>query len=1099
MRTLFTQKMNNKWQKVVHSDVRQSITKKILATVLAIAVAFAISIIIACSVCHTWGRFGQVIQTIFVSGFKKQYHNTLFSNMGILIVGGLAFIFAYKAGLFNIGISGQMVAGGTAATLMCHLAKITPGLNQVLIVLVSMGIGALVAAIIGALKAYLRVNEVVSSIMFNWIIYFMSILILSSITTIPHDAANMFTDAPADNLLLRIGGNSWIPLIIISAILVVLVAIILNFTVFGRKQKVTGLSNTGALAAGYKVKANMIASMAISGAISGILGVMVYCGFSPYMPINAASKVIPPEGFNGISVGLISMCSPFASIPISLFFSMIKTSVSELQIIGVDNHIADVVYGVVVYGAAAIALFLNLKPYWLTLEVFKGKNYSKIRHERNMTNIELLSLSSDQCAILKKYYVYYQKSANPKSTLKLSPFIRLKMWLANIRYKQVEKKAQRNVKRNTTTDLYSYKPYFKQEMAHIIKHNGVLVVDKDHSKHGGWYIKVNDQVLHSPTLKQKIEEETGTRCNAELVRQLHKVNDAFKAKPFNDKQIRLIPLLAYLQNVRTGLKYRDQISKENKLAYFTFQQTKMQAESIGLDEIQSRRQYKFAHTAYFKAYQKTYDIVKKHYDTMTKTFTKNRQLNIYGIRFNSKHLEDLYIRFLKEEIATIAHLVNCPLTHAQLTSINSLLMRKSNLEREIKNDQDEATECRALSKKYLDKAAKFNENIISAKKDVVDTNDKIALIVAKARYDEQQNAQEEVDKIDISNAKVDIQLKKIAKEQERKELKELKAIKIAKYKEAQAKLKAEKQEKARLEKQKDLIFKAKIAEEKARQEQVRKDQEYAQRMEQKLAAKKQRAEAKAQVKAEKQRIKAEKKEQKRLALIEKQRLMAQRAAQLEKERQERELQRQILAEQREAERIQREKEAREAEKILQKQKAAQEKKEALARARQEAKEEKARKLREAKEAEQARKAEQERKLQEALEKERKEQEQKAKLAKKKEEAKLKKQKKLAKKKAKHEAKVEKRKQKRLHQQKAAAKKAKAQARKEQLAKAKRQKALAAQEKAEARKQALKEAKAEAKYRKKLKTPIVSRWEKIHQKKLAKEARKEAKANKKGGK
>ena len=56
-------------------------------------------------------------------------------NMSILIVGGLAFISAYRAGLFNIGISGQMVAGGTAATLICHLAKITPGVNQVIILI----------------------------------------------------------------------------------------------------------------------------------------------------------------------------------------------------------------------------------------------------------------------------------------------------------------------------------------------------------------------------------------------------------------------------------------------------------------------------------------------------------------------------------------------------------------------------------------------------------------------------------------------------------------------------------------------------------------------------------------------------------------------------------------------------------------------------------------------------------------------------------------------------------------------------------------------------------------------------------------------------
>ncbi len=190
----------------------------------------------------------------------------------------------------------------------------------------------------------------------------MSILTLSMLP-IARDSSNLNTLAPNDNLLLRMDGFSWVPLVILSVIAILFVAVILNYTVLGRKQRVTGLSNSGALAAGYNVKANLIASMAISGAISGILGVMLYCGFAPNMPVTAAAKAIPQEGFNGISVGLISMCNPFAAVPVSLFFSMVKTSVSDLQSLGIDNHIADVVFGIVVYGAAAITLFLNIKPY----------------------------------------------------------------------------------------------------------------------------------------------------------------------------------------------------------------------------------------------------------------------------------------------------------------------------------------------------------------------------------------------------------------------------------------------------------------------------------------------------------------------------------------------------------------------------------------------------------------------------------------------------------------------------------------------------------------------------------------------------------------
>jgi len=435
-------KRNPKWalfaKKTALSDVRQSRTKKILSSIFAIFCALVLALIIACSICKAWPKLGAILNTIFTSGFKSTNINQLFSTMSVMLVAGLAFIFAYKAGLFNIGISGQMLMGGTVGTIVCHLGKLAPGANQVVVLLVSMLSGAAVAALVGVLKAFLNVNEVVSSIMLNWIIYFLTILLLASLVNaglIAKDTSGMNTNAPANALLFRIGTESYGPLLIIAAILVIVVAVVLNYTVFGKKQKVVGLSRTGALAVGYNVQLNMIASMAISGAISGILGAMLYCGYSPQMAITASAKAIPQEGFNGISIGLIAMCSPVAAIPASLFFSMVQTSVAPLQSLGIDNHIAQVVFGIVVYGAAAISLFLHLKPYWLTLHIFKGKNYSKIKHEQNMTDIALIEIANDHNASLKKYYQYSAKKSKIRSTLKPTFGMRVKIWWASVRYK----------------------------------------------------------------------------------------------------------------------------------------------------------------------------------------------------------------------------------------------------------------------------------------------------------------------------------------------------------------------------------------------------------------------------------------------------------------------------------------------------------------------------------------------------------------------------------------------------------------------------------------------------------------------------------------
>ncbi|XQP55240.1 MAG: ABC transporter permease [Mycoplasmoidaceae bacterium] len=713
-KTVFQMKLHNKWQKFMHSDVRQSTTKKILATVCSILLAFFIALVIACSVCGTWKSFGKIFSTIFTSGFQNEtFFNSLLSNMAILIVGGLSFIAAYKAGLFNIGISGQMVAGATGATIICHLSKLGTGANQFVIVLVSMLLGALFASLVGAMKAFLRINEVVSSIMLNWIIYFMSILTLSSLP-IPTDTSQLNTLAPDDSLLLRMDGQSWIPLLILAGITIIFVAVILNLTVFGKKQKVVGLSNTGALAAGYNVKANQIASMAISGAIAGILGVMLYCGYSPNMPVTAAAKVIPQEGFNGISVGLISMCNPFASIPVSLFFSMVKTSISDLQVLGIDNHIGDVVFGIVVYGAAAITLFLNIKPYWLTLDIFRGKNFSKIKHERNMSYIELLSLSSDQCAILHKYYIFYVKQQTVKSTFKLSPIIKSKMRLGSFRYWCVQKQAQYRIWRNLEYDLVTGDKYFKQTMVHLVKDKktNLLMADLEHKFRKGWYIRVTDEILADRKLKSKIKEVVKCNISEGLWQQLRKANEDFKAKPFNDNNIRMTAKLAYLQNLRSGLQYRNTISKQNKLTYFTLLQTKQQAESIGLGEIRSKKQYNFAHSAYLKAYQKTFEIVKAHYDTMVKTFTRDKALNIMGIRFNSATLEQLFMANLKSEIKAISHLINCPLSKAQLATVGSLVSKTRYLDSRIVAGTNEANSLRTSAQPYFDKSKRLNEKAV---------------------------------------------------------------------------------------------------------------------------------------------------------------------------------------------------------------------------------------------------------------------------------------------------------------------------------------------------------------------------------------------------
>ena len=436
------------------SSTRQSNTKKIISSILAILVALLIATTIAFIVsCRQWEKkdyainYSNIWITIFTHSFgldpnisatdRLKTTNVVLSMMGILIVSGLAFIVAFKAGLFNMGVSGQMFAGAAAATIVGHKCLLPSGASQVVMLFVSISVAAFVAIVIGVMKVFLNVNEVVSSIMLNWFIYFIAIMILSK--TMPADSAHLNSAnlLPSNSFWINQQQETAFILILIFAIIcVIFVSIFLKFTVIGKKQIATGLNPTAAHASGYNDKLNLIGAMAISGVLAGILGCMVYCSLSTQMPITAAAKSIPQEGFNGIAVGLIAMNNPIACVPIAFFFALIQESATGLISIGIDANIPMVVFGIVVYGSAAIALFMNIKPYWLTIKIFKGKNYSIVRHNHNLTKLIFIDISSEQIMLLnKKYSSFHKLTTYNRGTLPIPLINRIQIFFATVKNK----------------------------------------------------------------------------------------------------------------------------------------------------------------------------------------------------------------------------------------------------------------------------------------------------------------------------------------------------------------------------------------------------------------------------------------------------------------------------------------------------------------------------------------------------------------------------------------------------------------------------------------------------------------------------------------
>lgn len=387
-----------KWLQFLYSDTRKKTTKNIFVSILSIIISLLFALLLVIMIYGNGSLFGGIFKYIFVAPFQGSFAKSTISSISIFAVAALSFIFAQKVGLFNIGISGQMMFGGQFGVITgfaLHNAGIMPGLGQVLVVLVAMSAGALIGVVISLLKTYLNVNEVITSILFNWTIFFLGTLFVRTVANNMGviNSTGLYTEELPGDVSLNITNwtstlnGAWLPLTIIIAIVIPVSIIILNYSTFGRKISATGLSLTASTYAGINVKSKRIIAMLISGTLAGLLGAMIYCGNINQIFVTTTAKSIPIEGFNGISVGLISMNNPLAVLPISLFFAMVQNAKSTIQTeLLVDPVIADLMFGIIVYGAAIISLMYYFKPWIWIRKIFDGRrneaNYNKFIHDQ---------------------------------------------------------------------------------------------------------------------------------------------------------------------------------------------------------------------------------------------------------------------------------------------------------------------------------------------------------------------------------------------------------------------------------------------------------------------------------------------------------------------------------------------------------------------------------------------------------------------------------------------------------------------------------------------------------------------------------------------
>ncbi|HRX08740.1 MAG TPA: ABC transporter permease [Candidatus Limiplasma sp.] len=309
-----------------------------------------------------WG-----LQRILTIGFSdpNKFAKVLYQAMP-LICTGLSVAFAFKTGLFNIGATGQYTVG----TFFGLFAGIQWQLPWYLALIAAMIGGAIWGAIPGICKALFNVNEVITSIMFNWIAVFAVNMAFLNFPMLVvdfwgkssiGDRTPVLADANASAVLPKLGldelmNSSLVNIGIFLAIIVaVIIWVLLQKTTFGYEIKACGYNRDASQYAGINAKRNIIYSFMISGALAGLGGGLYYLsGTGQYTFL----KVLLPAGFNGIPVALLANSHPIGVIVSALFISYIQVGGDALQPRFVRENI-DIIIGVIIY-VSAFALVLKL-------------------------------------------------------------------------------------------------------------------------------------------------------------------------------------------------------------------------------------------------------------------------------------------------------------------------------------------------------------------------------------------------------------------------------------------------------------------------------------------------------------------------------------------------------------------------------------------------------------------------------------------------------------------------------------------------------------------------------------------------------------------
>lgn len=281
-----------------------------------------------------------------------------------LMFTGLAVAIAFKSKFYNIGAEGQLYCGALAVTYFgTGMITLPPALMIPFLMIVGAIAGGAILIVPVLLKTHLKVDEVVTTLLLNFVILLFVSFLIEGPWKDPMamgwpQAASIIDEGVIPAMLAKGRLHYGFVFAIVAAIGM---WALMRFTVWGYEIKAVGMNAAAAAFAGISINATIIRTAMISGGLAGLAGVSEVAGLKGYLTLDLS----PGFGYTGIAVAMLAQLHPLAIIPAALFLSGIYVGSDAMsRAASIPTYIADVIVGMSVLAILVSVMLTKYKIRW---------------------------------------------------------------------------------------------------------------------------------------------------------------------------------------------------------------------------------------------------------------------------------------------------------------------------------------------------------------------------------------------------------------------------------------------------------------------------------------------------------------------------------------------------------------------------------------------------------------------------------------------------------------------------------------------------------------------------------------------------------------